>query len=144
MLELWIVRRIAAILPGVILGGLIYAAMLSIASQAFPPRPLFYAIDLHYAGVVASQSFSPHELVVAVPNKFANGVTQQVRFLLDEDTEWRSLEYVFKDTVIVERRVATEGERLLPPGTFVTIQRDPSSDNPFRARGIAYIRRSEL
>ena len=138
-----VVLGVITLMPGIAAGAASFQFASTIAPHLMTPRPYIHSSELAYGGVVVAQTHAPQALVVAVHSKF-NGGTHPMRFLYDQDTEWYSMDYVFKDGVVVERRVAKEAARPLPAGAFLLLNRAPFAESPLRADSIMLLRRTEL
>lgn len=110
-----------------------------------PPTPFYDRWDSRFSGTIASHDPVRRTLVVRMQSVFPDGESGLVRFVYTGNTEWSSLAYLLRDGAVESRQIETGGNPpQLPEGTFVTVARDVTSKNEWRASSVAFLRRIEL
>jgi hypothetical protein len=133
---------------GALLGlaaGCAFFFVASYSLSVWKPMPLAAWSDYRFSGVVESHDADTGTLTLTVPSVFPGGNAGFVRFSLDDDTLWSSINYLFTDSVLAGRDVALGVPGLtLPKGAFVSVLIDAKETGTFTAKHVTYLRKSGL
>jgi hypothetical protein len=103
------------------------------------------AKGLRYTGMLLTDDREARTLTLEIGPTFPlTSSTTPTRFTYNDETQWFSFEYRFRENILDQRFTHPEDARSLPPGTLVTLTIDPSSASPLVASGIYFMRKTEL
>jgi hypothetical protein len=100
-----------------------------------------------YSGTVESFDAKGHFITLRLPSSFsvASSSDGAVRFSYDADTEWSSVEYLFRSGSLITWKGQTAlPERELPHGALVMIGSNANGRETMQARYIIHLKRTEL
>ncbi len=102
--------------------------------------------EYRHSGIVTRHDRASKTLSIQEESSFQMGTsTGEVQFTYTDETEWSSLEFIFRDNILERRNIfEDERERDLPEGALVWIARDPTTSDPWKIAHLSFIRRTDL
>jgi len=135
-------KNISAALVGGALGAIFFAFFFN----SSPFYGLKYSAPYTlFGGTIVEMNRTNKTITVQVASSFAfpDRSFRKIRFTYDEKSHWYSNTFAFHDDVVIARSATSSASRPLPPGTLVTISRDPDAAS-LRADAIMYLERTNI
>jgi|GEM_PF-5349149 len=129
--------------PAILLG-IAWSWTLSGELRQFFPAWRYQGLAVSLTGTIISLDPTEKIIEMTATSVFADGNAARMRVAYSDSTVWSSSTYIFDSDTVVKQERKLEAERPLPAGTLVWLLIDPDATGTYSARGITFLRRTDI